>query len=217
MKKINLILDIDDTLINTFSFNFKDNKNIEMENSKKSRIGIINIPNFIGIVYFRPYLIEFLRYCFTFFNVSFWTAGSTLYCREVLKLILTQEQFDKTIIVLARDNNNYVDIKTNIIYQNVTCQHKILKPLELLWNDRNLSKIFTLKNTILVDNNEEIINCNLLNSILIKEFTRLDNNDILLCWLCNLLNLLKETDDVRKLKNCEKKISNCCNGILKYT
>ena len=108
--KMNLILDLDDTLINTFNFNFYNNKNIEIDCINDSTISILQLPNFLGLVYIRPHLFNFLEYIFTSFNISIWTASNTIYCREILKIILSESQFNEIIVILARDNNNYVEI-----------------------------------------------------------------------------------------------------------
>ena len=204
MSKKNLILDIDDTLLKTVDINY----DIEA----KDNIKIIKLPNFIGLVYLRPHLFSFLKFCYRYFNVSFWTAGSSLYCREILKLILTQEQYDKTCIILARDNKNYVDIKTNIIYKNIIKDNENSKPLNFLWKDDILSKTFNKRNTIIIDNNIDISYENIGNSILIEEFNFSNEKDIGLCFVSNILNLLRTFDDVREFNNI-KNISKSCNII----
>lgn len=207
MNKINLILDIDDTLIKTLDV--RKNNNFEIKNNMK----IINLPNFVGIVYTRPYLANFLKFCYSYFNVGFWTAGSSLYCREILKLILTNEQYNNTTLILARDNNNYVDLKTNILYQNVIYNETILKPLDLLWNDKNYGKKFNKKNTLIIDNNK---NSNFSNSIIIDEFD-INNNDIGLCYISNILNVIKNYDDIRNFKNSVDNTPKDCDMILKFS
>ena len=212
MNKINLVLDIDDTLIKTVAINEEFiSKNEEFDNMK-----IIRLPNFLGIVYIRPHLLNFLKFCFFYFNVSFWTSGSSLYCREILKLILTNEQYEKTKLILARDNNNYVDIKTNIIYRNIIYNDEILKPLDLLFNDKNHSKLFNRKNTLIIDNNKKISNSNFSNSILIDEFN-LNKNDIGLCYVSNVLNVIKDIDDIRFLKDININPSKDCDMISNFS
>tara|TARA_A100001015_G_C15001582_1_gene718744 strand:- start:84 stop:722 length:639 start_codon:yes stop_codon:yes gene_type:complete len=212
MNKINLVLDIDDTLIKTVVINEKS----IIKKQDFNDIKIVKLPNFLGIVYIRPYLLNFLKFCFSYFNISFWTSGSSLYCREILKLILTNEQYEKTNLILARDNNNYVDIKTNIIYRNIIYNDVILKPLDLLFNDKNHSKIFNRRNTLIIDNNKKISNSNFSNSILIEEFN-LNKDDIGLCYISNLLHIIKDIDDIRILKDININPSKDCNMISKFS
>jgi len=197
--KMNLILDLDDTLINTFNFNFYNNKNIEINNGNDSTISILHLPNFLGLVYIRPYLFEFLEYAFTNFNISIWTASTTIYCKEILKIILSESQFSKAIVILARDNNNYVDIKTNKIYKDVIRNNIIQKPLDLLWNDKQLSEIFTKENTLIIDNNSQILIENPYNSLIIKEFTSKSTNDTSLHVLINWLKIIQNVPNITKI------------------
>ena len=197
--KMNLILDLDDTLINTFNFNFYNNKNIEINNGNDSTISILHLPNFLGLVYIRPYLFEFLEYAFTNFNISIWTASTTIYCKEILKIILSESQFSKAIVILARDNNNYVDIKTNKIYKDVIRNNIIQKPLDLLWNDIQLSEIFTKENTLIIDNNNNILVENPYNSFVIKEFTSKSVNDTTLCTLIEWLKIIQNVPDITEI------------------
>jgi TFIIF-interacting CTD phosphatase-like protein len=198
-QKMNLILDLDNTLISTFNFNFYNNKNTEIDHINDSMISILHLPNFLGLVYIRPHLYDFLEYIFTSFNISIWTASSTIYCREVLKMILTETRFNETIVILARDNNNYVDIKTNKIYKNVIRNNIIQKPLDLLWNDIQLSSIFTKENTLIIDNNSNILVENPYNSLVIQEFTSKSVNDTSLCTLINWLKIIQNVPDITEI------------------
>ena len=207
--KINLILDLDDTLINTLQFNFSNHQTTELDFINKSTIGIINLPNYLTLVFLRPCLKNFLDFCFTHFNVGFWTAGSSLYCREVLKLLLTDDQYNKTSIILAKENACYINLKNNKIFY---CEMgmKVNKKLDILWNDVILGEIFKLENTLIVDDNPNILTNNPLNSINISPYSRKDLDDKVLCQLSNWLYVCKDFEDVRKLnkelsvipKNC---------------
>lgn len=186
MNKINLILDIDETLIHTE----------EISNDLKNDENIIKLPYFTGKVYLRPYLEEFLNFCFENFTVSFWTTSNSLYCKTILQLILTKEQFDKTLLVLSSEENKIINLKTNLIYSDNKSQ---LKPLELLFEDKKLSKIFKKENTLIIDNTLNIIYENKYNSILVEDFRNNDNINVF-CVLANLLNRIKSAGDVTKCK-----------------
>ena len=207
-NKIKLVLDLDETLIHTIIL--KENILLNINEFPSENFSIIQLPNFFGLVFIRPYLFEFLKFIFNNFCVSIWTAGNTMYCKEVLKIILTQEQFDKTIFILARDKNNYIDVKTNKIYKNVTPENEIIKPLELLWNDDEFKKHYNENNTLLIDNDLFVIKSNPYNSIIIKEFNKYSIDDFALCNLYNWLNNVKNCKDIQKLdKNISKISSNC--------
>ena len=111
MTKINLILDIDETLVHTKKIEEKDFLNNKDLNNKN----IINLPNFIGVVYLRPFLEKFLYFCFENFNVSFWTTSNSLYCKTILKLILTKEQYENTQLILSSEENQQYRWHTDLV------------------------------------------------------------------------------------------------------
>ena len=204
MKKNNLIFDIDDTLIKTIKVN---------ENEINDNY-VIKFNNFFGNVFLRPHLEKFFNFCYLNFNVGFWTAGSPIYCKEILKLILTEDQFNETIMIFARDNNDYIDLKTNKFYKNII-NDKIVKPLDIVWNDKILGKILNQKNTLLIDDNTDILNMNKDNYLLVSEFKGIVDGDNFLCYLTNLLDEVKNYDDIRKISEI-KNITFNCNKMNNY-
>lgn len=195
MKKFNLIFDIDDTLVKSIEFgSFKDLTDL----SDNLIFRKLDLPNIKLVMYYRPMLIEFIDFCFENFNVGFWTAGSSFYCKQVLKYLLTDEQYQTCNIVLSREKNDYIDLKTNIFYKNITEEYNIIKPLDLIWNDEKLSEYFNIDNTILIDNNPNVLIDNPNNSLIIKDFTR-DSDDTLLNSLIELLTKIKKFSSVRSI------------------
>jgi hypothetical protein len=189
--KLNIIFDLDDTLIQTPNYNFSNGATHTMNLPEVCNIGIINTRKCTSITYLRPYLKELLEYCYDNFNVSFWTAGNYFYCIEILKIILTEEQYEKTKIVLSRwDHTHLIEIKSNLTYTNENLNILHFKPLRLLYeNYKNLN--FTDNNTIIIDDNIYICDFNKKNSINIIKFDRFNNNDIA---LLELLEWLKKGD-----------------------
>tara|TARA_B100001287_G_C22505472_1_gene445689 strand:+ start:114 stop:725 length:612 start_codon:yes stop_codon:yes gene_type:complete len=200
-NKINLILDLDETLIHTVKSNDKP-----LENNKK----YINLPNFFGIVHFRKYLQEFLNYCYTNFTVSFWTASNSLYCKEILKIILNEEQFKNTKAIFISEENNIIDLKTNKIYKNINSK---FKPLDLLWEDKELSESFNRNNTLLIDNDPNIVKYNLDNSIQIDSFLNNDSNNVF-CKLSLVLENIKNLINVRSFKKEFYDYDNSCKLLI---
>ena len=212
-NKIRLVLDLDETLIHTIPI--KESDVIEIENFPSDKFSILQLPNFICMVFLRPYLKEFLHFIFNYFEVSIWTAGNTMYCKEVIKLILTEEQFNKTLFILARDKSNYIDIKTNKIYKNVTFEDEIVKPLEILWNDEDFSINFNELNTLLIDNDSFILKTNPYNSLVLTEFNLNSKNDIVLCCLSNWLDMIKNCNNIQDVNKNIKIISSNCSKLIK--
>lgn len=196
MNKINLIFDIDATLINTLDFNFYNHSKINIGSIENFKIGIIHWATYLALVFLRPYLEEFLFYCFKNFNVGFWTAGNPLYCKEILKLILSEEQYNLTNIILAREGKDYINLKNHTVYNDVNTDDT-KKPLEKIWNDINLMDEFNPKNTILIDDNVRICLENPLNSINVPRFDRFSKKDEFLIKLKLILELIKDFSDVR--------------------
>ena len=202
-KKINLILDLDETLIHT--------KKVILDNIKKE-IQYLILPNFVGEVYFRQYLKEFLYFCYNNFNVSFWTSSNSLYCKEILKLILSEEQYKKTKIILISEESKIIDLKTNIIYKNGDSRSK---PLDFLWEDSEMSKYFQKENTILIDNELFIKERNFNNTILIENFENKVKNDNVFCKISEILNKIKNTDNIQDENKFYQKMITSCNLLMK--
>ena len=80
-KKINILLDLDQTLISaeaTEDFNFKKYK------QKGSHFDLHDMDGYY-IVFERQYLQEFLDFLFKKFNISVWTAASKDYALFIIK------------------------------------------------------------------------------------------------------------------------------------
>jgi FMN phosphatase YigB (HAD superfamily) len=78
----NLILDIDNTLVQTHQNNIFDN----FDESKFNGLiwSIITINNLQNRMFHRPGLLEFLKFCCENFNVSIWSAGTPDYVESVV-------------------------------------------------------------------------------------------------------------------------------------
>ena len=85
-KKINLIFDLDETLVQMGKENF-NNEGIHIKNNK--------------FLFIRPGCKELLDYCFKKYQVSFWTSGSPKYCHRILSIILTKNQIKKTKVIIC--------------------------------------------------------------------------------------------------------------------
>ena len=139
MGKLNIIFDLDETLIQTVTkngqgmvHNFNSNPAIT-EFPYFSNIGCIQFPSTsnepppVYIVAIRSGTKELLNYCYKHFNVSFWTAGSYDYAREVLKLLISEEQYHQTKVILATYKNygNYINLKQSINIDYIEIDYKI--------------------------------------------------------------------------------------------
>jgi TFIIF-interacting CTD phosphatase-like protein len=86
MKKINLVLDLDNTLI--CSVPMKEVRTMERNNHKSlSELKYKDMDD-IYRVFYRPYLDEFLTYAFENFDVTVWTAASKDYASFIVDNIM---------------------------------------------------------------------------------------------------------------------------------
>ena len=219
-SKLNVIFDIDDTLIHVYfsnkhhMFSTGINHNTEY-NLSKTTTGV-------PFIYFiRNYAHFLLNYCLNNFNVSIWSNGDNKYIIPLLKNFLTNYQYKKLnlIISVRKKNNKY----TEYIEENSKKTFKInmvnktrLKPLEYLFDNY---KNFNLKNTLLIDDGSYNISVNPFNSIYVPEYC-LKNNDNYLFKVYQWLDKHGKKKDIRnidkKIFNYDDKVNNDCLIYDKY-
>lgn len=152
---MNVVLDLDQTLISaevTEEYDFKHNKN------KAKLFKFHNMENYY-IVFERPHLQEFLTYLFKNFNVSIWTAASKNYALFIINKIIIGKHKDR---------------KLDWIFFSKHCElsKKIkggTKDLSLLWDVFSIPG-YNYKNTIIIDDLNEIFNIQQDNCILAPPF-----------------------------------------------
>ncbi len=153
-KKTNLILDLDNTLISSQEYNTFQ-KNNKMEKF------IYTVMDTEYIVFHRPHLDTFLDFVFKNFNVSVWTAGTKDYALFIIKHIILSKKNRKLDYILSRFNCNESEFKFGEI-----------KDLNMFHFDKNYNK----ENTIIIDDNEDVIKQNKNNSIQVKPFEYTDRS-----------------------------------------
>lgn len=189
-KKVNLIFDLDETLVQMGKENY-NNSGIKIKDNK--------------YLFIRPYCKSLLDFCFKKYNVSFWTSGSPKYCHRILKIILTEKQFKSTKIIICKYKKQFLELKTNKIYPTIKYYlddeviSNYVKSLNLLWNIEDFNKNFSIYNTLLIDDNLFLEKINPRNYIKISPWCRyLDCDNSLLrlkLWLeenHKLLNTLRK-------------------------
>jgi TFIIF-interacting CTD phosphatase-like protein len=160
-SNLNVILDLDNTLINTFD---DYDSLIDLEIFKKpcyldirERVYFFNLDEqYWGVS--RPYAKEFVSFCFQYFNtVGVWSAGERDYVDFIIENIFEDK---KPHYSLSRDEcaGEYND-------KNIKCN--IFKPLNIIFDTNNY---FTPKNTLIIDDNEYTMKMNRDNGILIPPY-----------------------------------------------
>lgn len=154
MKKFNVILDLDNTLISSLS---KEEEKL----NHRYRMKYFRYEDMDGYykVFERPGLQKFLDHLFKNFNVSVWTAASKSYALFIInKFILENHPERKLDFILF----SYHCKISNKISKN----HKSLK---LLQNEFMISN-YDLKNTFIIDDHPEVKKSQPENCIQIKYF-----------------------------------------------
>jgi hypothetical protein len=205
----NIVLDIDATLVHTHGddgefLNLKFISNPEMLKYRK-RIysmelhdvttdpGEGEILKLYGV--YRPYLKEFLDFCFEYFdNIVIWSAGKKKYVEKMCELMFIDRKKQPLVIYTWDDTD---------IYDNC-----IRKPLKKIYEDKRLNVDMNEKNTYVVDDRDDTFGLNKNNGILIPEFEvplsveglkHKDENLLkLMAWLST--DEVKNSEDIRMLK-----------------
>jgi TFIIF-interacting CTD phosphatase-like protein len=154
MEKINILLDLDNTLISSLSK--KEEKHIYKPRMKKFRWE--NMEN-VYKVFERPGLQPFLDFLFKHFNVSIWTAASKTYALFII---------DKFIL------DNHPERTLDYIFFSHHCKRsnkikKTQKSIEILKNNFKLHN-YNRYNTYIIDDHPEVFKSQPDNCIQIKPF-----------------------------------------------
>ena len=149
MDKLNVILDLDQTIISAESSeNYDFKKNME----KAKEFEFHDMDGYY-IIFERPGLQSFLDYLFKNFNVSVWTAASKDYALFII---------DNIILTKSSRHLDWVFFS----YHCDLSQKKIggTKNLRMLWDEFKLVG-YTKKNTVIIDDYPEVYKTNPKNCI----------------------------------------------------
>lgn len=205
----NIVLDIDATLLHTQdnAYNFEklnmySNPKRCLVRHKIYHMNVVDVTNDPGTgnitclsgVY-RPYLKEFIDFCFEYFNnVIIWSAGKKKYVEECCRLIFP---IDKPAIIYSWDDCDYRE------------DGSLFKPLSKIWEDESLKHLnITEKNTFHLDDRDDVYGLNKENGVKIPEFECevdikkvINHNDEelikFMLWLSQ--NKVKECKDIRNI------------------
>lgn len=190
MKKGNIILDLDQTLISaepTEEYDFAKNK-------QKAKKFLFHDMDGYYLVFERPGLQNFLTYLFDNFNVSVWTAASKDYALFIIEKI-----------IIAGNKNRKLDY----IFYSYHCDisekiKKGTKDLNLFWDNFKMIG-YDKDNTVIIDDYDEVCNTQPKNCIAAPAFEfnkEGSENDKFLEELVNKLRNLSEkikaNDSVQK-------------------
>jgi TFIIF-interacting CTD phosphatase-like protein len=177
-NKINVILDIDETLLSAIPTEDIDFEKIK---NKAKKIKYEPMEGYY-ILFLRPHLEKFLDFLFENFNVSIWTAASKDYALYVI---------DKIIL------NGNPKRKIDYIFFSYHCNaskklKKNTKDLSMLWDIYKI-KGYNKDNTIIIDDYDEVYNIQKDNCIfVVPPFNFLSDNSENDRFLKDLIQKLKK-------------------------
>lgn len=179
MKRMNVLLDLDQTLISAEPLD--DYKKYKDKMKDRSKLFRSETMEDYYIIFERPGLQSFLDYLFENFNVSVWTAASKDYALFII---------DKFII------NGKKNRKLDWIFFSYHCDaSKKLKngtkDLSMLWDYYNDSK-YTPKNTVIIDDYSEVYNTQPGNCIIAVPFEFTEKESHKDTYLIDLKHELKK-------------------------
>lgn len=158
MKKFNVILDLDNTLISSLS---KD----EEKPHHRYRMKYFNYHDMDGYykVFERPGLQDFLDYLFKHFNVSVWTAASKSYALFIINKFILLNHPERKL--------DYILFSHHCKISNKKCNTH--KALSLLKDEFNMTH-YDFKNTFIIDDHPSVKKRQPANCIQIEyfDFTR---------------------------------------------
>lgn len=237
--KYNLILDLDGTILQAINFPswYYDESSrhlfplvgisMPLLLNKKEIIKKPSIKPDILQVFFRPYLINFLDYCFKHFNVSIWTNSTEGYCIDILDYLEIKDKC-KHIWFRAYKNKRekripngpYLDVSNvkAFEYEELRTRKKIkigmdyrdmYKPLHLLWQKTDSPfNQYNQNNTLIIDDLAEMFVQYPDNTILIPTWCHLN-------WSDNNLKIIIDQLEIYLNSNKRKNVRDLCQYINK--
>lgn len=204
---INIILDLDNTIINSIAYDRMKYvpKNIELES--------VDIGDFI--TFKRPNLDIFLDFLFSNFNVGVYTLGSRDYAEDIVWNFIQNKSGRKVDFILSREDE-YINA-TSPKYMGLG----LTKNLRFLWEDLKIYDYYPC-NTFIIDDNPFVKATNPYNTIHVNKFEVLrDNNSYNnLSSMDNvLLEVIKELMKIKSIyiqNKCDikKRNTRCQNTLI---
>jgi TFIIF-interacting CTD phosphatase-like protein len=164
MKRMNVLLDLDQTLISAEETRTYD---LEKNGTKSKKFKYHNMEDYY-VVFERPGVQPFLDFLFKNFNVSVWTAASKDYAIYVIdKIVLAGKSERKLDYIFF---SYHCDVSSDL--------KKGSKDLSVLWDIYKIPG-YTPDNTIIIDDYDEVCNTQTNNCIPAPpfEYTSKDSPD----------------------------------------
>lgn len=163
MNKLNIILDIDETLVYFIKKGYFSHSWDKLSVEEKTKYSVVEHPH--GIFIKRPHLDTFFDYLFENYNVSIWTWSDNDYAHGVVNTFIKMDHPERLLKHVLSDK--HASKAANIYGQS--------KDLRFFWealNEEEDAPVFAPSNTILIDDlpGNSVNTANRDNSITIKPF-----------------------------------------------
>lgn len=220
MSKLNLVVDLDETMVFSFFPSDEDYKIF-----KKKEPTIDNYYEFklndgtqvCGLI--RPHAIEFLSFCFENMNVGFWSAGVEDYVIKIVKILLSKvdKMGQKCVpsFIYYRDMCDFtVTRKKKGCSEDCFDCYSYNKPLTTIYNS---FPTHSAHNTLIIDDRRSYVQRNILNWIEIKPYSLGDGADSM-TEVDKLFGMLKLEDNIlfQAIENLKKLIKASPTDVRKW-
>lgn len=186
MNDKNLVIDLDETLLHTFTDRTLFDKFEPKYGEIKYEVG-----NFFGVL--RPNVKSFLGWCAgNFKEIGVWSAGKKEYVESIVDILFTGRK--PTFVWNWNDCDVYINEYNTLIYH---------KPLEFIFD---LYPQFNPRNTIMIDDSFHSELCNAGNMITITPFNPELMDQIPDKSLLELKKTLKTLKKIKDVRTVDKKI-----------
>lgn len=180
--RLNLVLDLDNTLISSLSFR-------EVKKVKHRKLIYNDMEDYYR-VYSRPYLQEFLDYAFANFHVSVWTAASRDYASFIVDKIVLNGKKDRKLRIFFYDDNCAES-------QRIYSPHSP-KDLSYAYHFEG----FYPCNTIIMDDLEDVKRANKKQTIQVKYFDAKSDSSEIDTFLKDVIPYLEEINRKYRGADC---------------
>jgi TFIIF-interacting CTD phosphatase-like protein len=181
-ERLNVLLDLDQTIISSEAedeYDFKNNKN-------KSKKFTFHDMDGYYIVFERPGVQKFLDYLFKNFNVSVWTAASKDYALFIINKVILQGKKDRRLDWVFF--SYHCDISKK--------KKKGTKDLSMIWDEYKISG-YTKDNTVIIDDYDEVYDTQPDNCIIAKPFEFVKENSEKDRYLIELTKSLRKMKSIK--------------------
>jgi len=148
-NKLNIVLDLDNTIIYTKIFDSNDILKIKFYEifKKNNLLGKFVIKDKTYLVYIRPYFIYFLNTIKMYYNLYIYTNSQEIYCNNIINLLRNKYLYFEIKKIICRKKNSSLIKYLSIFYDNIDDLH-------FEYNTINYSEF--VNKTMIVDDNIDV-------------------------------------------------------------